>query len=138
MIPYKSLLLTSVPQTPEKRREVLQAVRMLAAQEDAQIRRRRADIAALRRDIEGLRRDCGLLGRTLHQTCREQALSEVSVQLKKYDPDQLRAPTGEPDGGQWTKEDEPSRNTPLTTRITARLTKISRPSKPAGERIPLV
>jgi hypothetical protein len=106
MIPYKSPLLTSMPPTPEKRLEVLQAMCALAAQEDEQVRQRRADIAALRRDFEALRRNCGLLAQTLRKTFRVQVLAEVHAELRKYSPGQLRVPAVNPNQGTWAQRPE--------------------------------
>ncbi len=56
MIPYKSPLLTAVPQSLEKRLEIMNAIRTLTAPDgDDQVRKRQADIAALRRDLEEIR-----------------------------------------------------------------------------------
>jgi hypothetical protein len=92
MIPYKSPLLTTVPQTLEKRREMLQAIRALAAQ-DEQLRQRRADIAAWCCDFEALRHDCELFARTLRQTYREQA---VTLSCKRSEPRRATAAVLEP------------------------------------------
>ena len=99
---YGPRIATTTPKTLEKRREVMEALRALAAQHDEQLRRRRADIAALRYDLETFRRDCGLLAQTLPRVCRDQAMADVRAYFRKYSPDQPRVPAGNPDGGEWT------------------------------------
>ena len=99
---YGPRIATTTPRTLEKQRDVMEAMRALAAQDDQQLRRRRADITALRRDLEALGRDCELLARTLPRVCREQAIADMRAYLRKYSPDQPRVPAGNPDGGEWT------------------------------------
>jgi hypothetical protein len=96
--------LYAVPQTLEKRLDILHAFRTLAAQDDKRIRQRRAEIAAIRRDLETLRRDCGLLAQTIRQASREQVFVELRAELKKYNPDEPRVPAGNPHGGEWITE----------------------------------
>ncbi|MGD0026008.1 MAG: hypothetical protein ABSC37_15565 [Xanthobacteraceae bacterium] len=102
MIPYKPRTATTMPKTLEKRLEVMAALRTLAAQEDEQLRQRRAEIAALRRELEQM-------ARSLPAICREWALS-VRSQLRKYSPDQPRVPAGNPDDGQWTSDGQYAAN----------------------------
>ena len=96
MNPYKSLLLTAVPRTLEKRLEIINAIRTLTAPDDRRLKRR-TEIIALRGDLEKLRQDVLELWRQ----CEPRARSYVI----KYNPDQPRVPEGYPDGGQWTSED---------------------------------
>ena len=97
MIPYRSLVLTAVPRSLEKRLEIVNAIRALVADDDNDpIRKRRAEIAALRRDFEKLREEV----LDLWRRCEPRARSYVI----KYNPDQPRVPAGNPDGGQWTSE----------------------------------
>lgn len=101
MIPYKSPLLTAVPQSLEKRLEIMNAIRTLTAPDgDDQVRKRQADIAALRRDLEKIREDV----LDLWRQCEPRSRSYVI----KYNPDQPRVPAGNPDGGEWTSEGDSS------------------------------
>jgi len=104
MIPYKPNVLTSVPPTLEKLREVMQAMRTLAAQDDKLLRQRQANIAALRRDFEQLRRSLpGLLQQAIADVRRD-CDPRLRSYVIKYSSDQPRLPAGNPDGGQWTSE----------------------------------
>lgn len=103
---YGPRMATTTPRTLEKQHEVMEALRALAAQNDEQLRRRRADIAVLRRDLEALRHECGLLAQTLPRMCCDQAIADVRAYFRKYSPDQPRVPAGNPDGGEWTGQDE--------------------------------
>jgi hypothetical protein len=94
MITYQPRIATTVLATLEKRLEVLGAFRTLALQEDEQFRQRRTEIAALRHELEQM-------AQSLPEICGEWA-SSVNADLGKYDPDQPRVPTGNPEGGQWT------------------------------------
>src|SRR5579871_3907009 len=55
MIPYAPNTLTRVPETLEKRREIVQALGTLAAQDDARVRQRQGDVGTLCRDVALLR-----------------------------------------------------------------------------------
>jgi hypothetical protein len=55
MTAYRSPVSTAVPLPLEKRLEIIEAIRALAASDDEQVHKRRADIAALRRDLENLK-----------------------------------------------------------------------------------
>jgi hypothetical protein len=84
-----------VPQSLEKRLEIMSAIRTLTAPDaDEQVRKREADIAALRRNLERIRQD------VLDLWCQCEPRSYVI----KYSPDQPRVPAGNPDGGEWTSE----------------------------------
>jgi len=98
MIPYKSPLLTTVPPTFEKRLEILDAIRTLAAEDEHdRLRRRRAERASVRRDLGELAHAVQELSRACDPRLRSYVI--------KYNPDQPRVPAGNPDGGQWTSED---------------------------------
>ncbi|MGA3309843.1 MAG: hypothetical protein ABSD08_14685 [Xanthobacteraceae bacterium] len=99
MIPYKSPLLTSVPQTLQKRLEIMQAVRTLAGPDaEGQLRRRQAEIACLRRELKEIAQD-------LRQLCREWPLL-IRSNLRKYgyNPEEPRVPKHHTGGGEWTSE----------------------------------
>lgn len=86
---------TVVPQTLEKRLEIVQALQVFNAQDhDEAVRRRRAEIAALRRDLGKL----ALAVHELQRACDPRLRSRVV----KYSPGQPRLPAGSPHGGQWT------------------------------------
>ena len=94
MIPYKSNLLTAVPQTLEKHLEILDAVRRLAAQyEDDHARSLKGAAPQPRPERTGP---------TLRETHPELAALWQWLILK-YSPDQPRVAAGNRDGGQWTK-----------------------------------
>jgi hypothetical protein len=97
---YKFTRLT-VPPTLEKQREVLDAFRTLADQDDELLQWRRAEIAALRREAEDIRRCIDAISRQMLEL-RAQILTERKAQ--KYSPDQPRVPAGSPHGGEWTSE----------------------------------
>jgi hypothetical protein len=94
MVTHKSSLLTTVPQTLEKRLEIMQAIRAIVAQDGEALQRRREEIAAIRHDFDALRYDWGLIEKAVRQACRKWALQE----LEKYSPDQPRVPAGQPGG----------------------------------------
>jgi hypothetical protein len=96
MHPYKSTPLTAVPQTLEKRLEVVNAIRALTANDGDQIHKRRAEIAALRGDLEELRQHVLQLWRQSEPRARSYVI--------KYSPDQPRVSAGNPEGGQLTSE----------------------------------
>ncbi len=104
MIPYKPNVLTSVPQTLEKRREVVQSLGTLLAQGDEGIRRRQAEVAELHRDFDLLRRSLPGLLRLAIADVRRDCDPRLRSYVIKFSPDQLRVPAGNPDGGQWTSE----------------------------------
>ena len=97
MIPYKSPLLTAVPQTLEKRLEIIDSIRALAARDDdEQLSKRRAELASIRREL-------GELAQVL-QEIRRDCDPRLRSYVMKYSSDQPRVPAGNPDGGQWTGE----------------------------------
>jgi hypothetical protein len=88
-----------VPQTVEARLEIAKAIRSLLAQdEEAQIARRRSELAALRRDLQ-------LIAQYLRKAVRECAAVGIE-ELRKtgFNPDEPRVSAGNPDGGRWTRE----------------------------------
>jgi hypothetical protein len=101
MIPYKSHLATTVPESSEARLEIMRAIRALSMQhEDEKIRRRHAEIAAIRRDLDEI---AGSFCEAWHEW-ESQVRSEIRSALQKYNPDEPRVPKGNPDGGQWTRD----------------------------------
>jgi hypothetical protein len=99
MNPYRSYRLSAVPQTLHTQLEIAKAIRTLAGpDQDELLRQRRAEIAAIRRDLDALRRVVQRLGEELPAL----VMAELQSELKKYSPEQLRVPAGNPDGGQWT------------------------------------
>lgn len=92
-----------MPKRLEARLEIIKAIRTLTAEhEDEQVRQRRAELAAIRRGLEQVTQD-------LRKACRERASqlqSELRLELNKYSPDETRVPAGNPDGGQWTSEED--------------------------------
>jgi hypothetical protein len=103
---YKFINLT-LPPTLEKRREVLEAFRTLAGQDDELVQRRRAEIAAIRREAEDIRRCIDAISRQMLEL-RAQILTERKA--LKYSPDQPRLPAGSPHGGEWTSGGSGSSN----------------------------
>ncbi len=97
---YKFTRLTAPP-TLEKQREMLEAFRTLAGQDDELVQQRRAEIAAIRRDLEDMRRFVDVFRRQAAEL-RAEILKELKAQ--KYSPDQPRVPAGSPHGGEWTNE----------------------------------
>jgi hypothetical protein len=97
----KPYLAITVPHTVDKRLEIVEAIRVLAAQDQDRRLQRRAQIAGIRHDLLEVR---GLF----QDTCRQWLVdvrSQLRSALQKYDPDEPRVPAGNPDGGQWTTED---------------------------------
>jgi hypothetical protein len=90
MIPFKPDVLTSVLPTREKRREVMQAMRTLAAQDDERLRQRQTDIAPLRRDFEQLREALPGLLRQAIEEARRECDPRLWSRVIKYSPDQPR------------------------------------------------
>ena len=120
MTPYRSSLQTAVPVSLEKRLEIVNAIRALAAQDESdQLGKRRADIAALRRDFEKLREEVLELWRRCEPRLRSYVI--------KFSPDQPRVSAGNPDGGQWTNEGEST--SPSSPTIGSRLDSASRPAQ---------
>ena len=79
MIPYKSPLLTAVPQTPEKRLEIIDAIRALAARDDdARLSKRRAELASIRREL-------GELAQAVQEISRD-CDSRLRSYVMKYSP----------------------------------------------------
>src|SRR5580700_2896483 len=98
MIPTKPGRLMAVPRTLEVRLEIVKALHTLAVDDEPERFQRRAEIGAVRRDLERL-------SQALRDACSEWATefgAELRKELGKYSPDQLRVPSGNPDGGQWT------------------------------------
>jgi hypothetical protein len=99
----KSSLLTLAPKTLEKRLEIAVALRALvSADEDEQIQKRGAGIAALRRDLEEIRLQVAELWQEIDPRFRSYVI--------KYSPDQPRVPAGNSDGGQWKRDGAESPN----------------------------
>ncbi len=96
---YKFTRLTAPP-TLEKQREMLEAFRTLASQDDELIQQRRAEIAAIRRELEDIRRFIDAFRRQATEEVRTEILKELKA--RKYSPDQPRVPAGSPHGGEWT------------------------------------
>lgn len=95
MIPYKSHLATSVPETLEVRLEVMNAIRALAVQsEEERLRRRRVEMASIRRELGQITLALLELKRASNPRLRSYVI--------KYSPAQPRVPAGHPDGGRWT------------------------------------
>lgn len=93
---------SAVPRTLHAQLEIAKAMRTLMAPDDDELlRRRRAEIVALRRDLELLASDI----RKAFEEAAVLAKAELRAALKKYSPDQPRVSAGNPDGGQWTRED---------------------------------
>lgn len=99
---YKFTRLT-LPPTLEKQREVLEAFRTLADQDDELIQQRRAEIAAICRGAEDIRRCIDAIRRQAREL-RAAILKELKA--RKYSPDQPRVPAGSPHGGEWTRDGE--------------------------------
>jgi hypothetical protein len=108
MVLGRSRIATNVPKTPEQRFEIMEAFRTLATPEDEQFRRW-SEIATSHRELEQM-------AHSLTEICREWALL-VRAPLRKYNPDQPRAPAGNRGGGQWKNEDESA--TPQAPMYTA-------------------
>jgi hypothetical protein len=92
---------TSVPRLPHVQLAIGKAVRTLMTPTDQPLRQRRADIVALRRDLELLAGDI----RKAFEEAAALVKAELRAELRKYNPDQPRVSAGNPDGGQWTRED---------------------------------
>jgi hypothetical protein len=91
--------LQAVPNTLHARREIADAIRKLgAADQEDWAQWRREELAALRRDVERLRGDLRTIGGNF--------LTLFPTVLRKagFNPDEPRAPAGDPQGGQWTKD----------------------------------
>jgi hypothetical protein len=101
MDPHWPYRLSAVPQTLHARLEIASAIRTLMAQDADALAQRRTEIAAIRRQCEALKRDIHKAGQEWLALIK----TELRSELKKYSPDQPRVPTGNPDGGQWTKSD---------------------------------
>jgi Bacterial CdiA-CT RNAse A domain len=94
---------SAVPRTLQAQLEIAKAIRtLLGPDQDELLRRRRAEIASLRRDFDALARE---IPKAL-AAAAALAKAEFFAALKKYSPDQLRVPKGNPGGGEWTKEDD--------------------------------
>jgi len=92
---------TSVPRLPHVQLEIGKAIGTLMTPEDQPLRQRRAEIVALRRDLELLAGDI----RKAFEEAAALVKAELRAALRKYSPDQPRVSAGNPDGGQWTRED---------------------------------
>jgi hypothetical protein len=91
---------TFLPRLPHVQLEIGKAIGTLMTPEGQPLRQRRAEIVALRRDLELVAGDI----RTFVQAA-VLAKAELLAEFKKYSSDQPRVPAGNPDGGQWTRED---------------------------------
>lgn len=99
MLPYKLNFATLVPRTLDVRIKIAEAIQTLIAHEnDESLRRRRANLASARRELGAIR----LALQELRRDCDPRLRSHVL----KYNPDQPRISVGNPDGGQWTSEDD--------------------------------
>jgi hypothetical protein len=101
MKPPLPRILGDVPRTLHAQLEIAKAIRTLVGPDEHELaRQRRGEIAALRRDIEALAADI------LRAFEEASALvkAELAAALRKYSPDQPRVPSGNRDGGQWTRE----------------------------------
>jgi len=96
MIPYKGPARATVPQGLEKRLEIIRAIHALGVDTEFALYRE-AEIAAIRRDLNEITLAINDLLRTHDVRLRSCVI--------KYNPDQLRVPSGNPDGGQWRNED---------------------------------
>jgi hypothetical protein len=105
---------SAVPRTLHAQLEIAKATRMLMAPDgDELLRRRRAALAAIRGELEAMKRDLHKAG----EECLALVKAELRAALaRKYNPDQLRVPAGNRDGGQWTSGSE----TPPTHRQRVR------------------
>jgi hypothetical protein len=110
MNPYRPYRLTAVPQTLHTQLEIAKAIRTLAGpDEDELLRQRRTEIAAIRRDLDVLVRGV----RKLAEELPALAMAELQSELKKYRPDQPRAPAGNSEGGRWTSGSNAGSDTPI-------------------------
>jgi hypothetical protein len=108
---------SSVPRLQHVRLEIAKAIGTLMAPEDQPLRQRRAEIVALRRDLELLAGDI----RKAFAEVAALAKTELRAALTKYSPDQPRVPAGNPDGGQWTSEDDGSQSSTNSTYPSSRI-----------------
>jgi hypothetical protein len=88
-------ILYAEPPTLDKRIELATAIRMLAGP-DRTAQQRPPECAAVRRELE----EIAFSIQELLRDCDRRLRSYVI----KYSPDQPRAPAGNPDGGQWTRD----------------------------------
>jgi hypothetical protein len=97
MIPYRWPVETVLPDMPEVRREILEAARIVA-HENETVRRRRQEIARIRGELTALRENVVGLGPYLR--------SLVLFELRKYgyNPAEPRIPKHHTGGGQWTED----------------------------------
>jgi hypothetical protein len=100
----------AVPRTPHAQLEIAKAIRtLMAPNEDAPMRRRRAELAAIRGELEAIKRDFQKAG----EECLAMVKAELRAALaKKYNPDQPRVSAGNRDGGQWTSGSKAGSETP--------------------------
>jgi hypothetical protein len=90
--------LYAVPQTLEKRLDILHAFRRLAAQDDERIRQRRAEIASIRRELEEIAQEANKFFRELP------LLIQSELRKAGYNPNEPRVPKRSHGGGQWTSD----------------------------------
>lgn len=83
-------ILYAVPPTLEKRLETAKAIRLLAAENEA--RRPRSTVAEAPVNIQEV--TTGIVCETLRE-----------LRKAGFDPSEPRVPAGNPDGGQWTRDD---------------------------------
>jgi hypothetical protein len=90
--------LYAVPQTLEKRLDILCAFCTLAAHDDERIRQRRAEVASIRRELEEIRQEAN---KFFHQL---PLLIQVELCKAGYNPNEPRVPKESHGGGQWTSD----------------------------------
>jgi hypothetical protein len=97
MIPYKSPLETTVPNSLEVRLEIAKALQTLAGDQDERLRQRPAEIASIRCELEEIAQEVRAL--------RSDGPSLILSKLRKYgyNPDEPRVPKHSPGGGRWTR-----------------------------------
>ena len=102
MIPRWPRIAAAVPQTLQKRLEIMEAIHMLAAQEHAPLRRRRAELALLRRELTELT----LALEELTRACDPRLRSYV-LKASPDDPKHPGWPAGTPggEGGRFRPKD---------------------------------
>jgi hypothetical protein len=106
---------SAVPRTPHAQLEIARAIRtLMAPDEDELLRRRRAEIIGLRRDLEVLAGDI----RKAFEEAAALLKADLRATLQKYSPDQPRVSAGNPDGGQWTREEGGSQRSTSSSRIS--------------------
>jgi hypothetical protein len=110
MKPPLSRTLSAVPRLPHVQLEIAKAICALAGRdEDEQLRRRRAEVAAICRECEEIKRDIGKIARLLASTIRSDlqkfldARRSPTVEKAGFRSDQPRWPTGSGEiSGRWS------------------------------------